>query len=152
MSPKTWGPPIWTLFHTLAEKIKEDKFNSVGPQVFRFITSICNNLPCPECTSHAKSFLSKVDARRVNSKKALQDLLFIFHNIVNKRKNKHLFKYIDFLTVYKSKNVVATFNEFTKVYKTDGNMKLMTENFHRKFLINAFKKWFILNLDNFDRS
>lgn len=150
MSPKNWGPPIWTFFHTLAEKINEDKFETVGPELFRYIASICNNLPCPECTSHAKYFLSKVDPRRVNSKKALKDLLFVFHNIVSKRKNKPLFRYVEFLEAYKDKNLIVTFNNFLKAYSTDGNMKLMTENFHRKrFLIN-FKKWFAANITNFD--
>ena len=29
-----WGPPIWTLFHTLAAKIREDKFNEIGHELF----------------------------------------------------------------------------------------------------------------------
>ena len=151
MSPKNWGPPIWTFLHTLAEKINEDKFQTVGPELFRFIISICNNLPCPECTSHAKHFLSKVDQRRINSKKSLQDLLFVFHNIVNKRKEKPLFRYVEFLEAYKNKNVILTFNDFTREYLTDGNMKLMTDNLHRKIFLNNFKKWFTTNLINFNR-
>ena len=152
MSPKNWGPPIWTFFHTLAEKINEDKFQTVGPELFRFISSICNNLPCPECTIHAKYFLSKVDPRRVNSKKSLQDLLFVFHNVVNKRNKKPMFRYVEFVGAYKNKNVVDTFNDFLTAYSTDGNMKLMTENFHRKRFLVGFKKWFALNITNFDLS
>ena len=26
---KTWGPPTWYLFHTLAEKIKDEHFNEM---------------------------------------------------------------------------------------------------------------------------
>ena len=150
MSPKKWGPPIWTFFHMLAEKIKEDRFSSIGPQLFHFIISICNNLPCPECTNHAKMFLSRVDPKKVNNKKTLQDLLFVFHNVVNKRKHKQLFRYVEFLSLYKDKNIIDAFNDFVKAYATDGNMKLMTDNFHRKFLINSLKKWFIQNIANFD--
>ena len=33
-----WGPPIWNLFHTLAEKRHEDKFEILGS---------CKELPMP---------------------------------------------------------------------------------------------------------
>ena len=150
MSPKNWGPPIWTLFHTLADKVKEDKFDVIGKQIFHFIRMICYNLPCPECTQHATNFLRKVDVNKINSKKALQDLLYVFHNVVNKRKNKVLLKYSDFDDTYKDKRVIPAFNAFITAYSTDGNMKLMTDNFHRKRLVADFKRWLILNIMNFD--
>ena len=35
MSPPTeWGPPVWTLFHTFAEKINPNKFSELAPQFF----------------------------------------------------------------------------------------------------------------------
>ena len=40
MSTKKWGPPVWTLLHTLAEKINPDKFAELGPQLFVFIKRI----------------------------------------------------------------------------------------------------------------
>ena len=43
MSPEGWGPPTWTLFHTLAEKIHEDTFPILGPQLFYHIKNICRN-------------------------------------------------------------------------------------------------------------
>ena len=52
-----WGPPIWTLFHTLAAKIHEDKFNEIGGQLIMFIRKISRYLPCPDCSQHATNFL-----------------------------------------------------------------------------------------------
>ena len=57
MSPSQWGPPTWVFIHTLAEKIKEDHFNAIGKPVIYNILQICNNLPCPECSDHAKQLI-----------------------------------------------------------------------------------------------
>ena len=37
MSPSSWGPPIWNFLHTLAAKIKEDKYTETAAQLFFFI-------------------------------------------------------------------------------------------------------------------
>ena len=86
MSPSTWGPPTWLFMHTLAEKIKDTSFLTVGPQLINVLIQICNNLPCPECATHAKSFWSKVKVSNIKSKLDLCNLLYVFHNMVNKRK------------------------------------------------------------------
>ena len=54
MSPTTWGPPVWRFFHTLAEKMNEDKFQELGPQLFNLIRKICRVLPCPDCSMPKK--------------------------------------------------------------------------------------------------
>ena len=77
MSPSQWGPPTWIFFHTLAEKIKDDQYNVIGKQVIYYIIQICNNLPCPECSVHAKQFWSKVNVDKVNTKTDLINLCFI---------------------------------------------------------------------------
>ena len=149
MSPQHWGPPIWNLFHTIVEKIKEDKYSLIYIQVFSFISQICNNLPCPDCTMHAKQVLSKINPNHLQNKIDFKNFLYVFHNAVNKRTNKPLFKYED-LEIYKSKNVVYEFNVFTKKYTSNGNMKLLADNFHRKRIIISFKKWIIENIQNID--
>ena len=60
MSTKKWGPPVWTLLHTLAEKINPDKFAEIGPQLFVIIKRICGALPCPDCAQHASQFLARI--------------------------------------------------------------------------------------------
>ena len=42
---KVWGPCTWFLFHTLAEKIKEEEFTDAKHKLLSFIANICNNLP-----------------------------------------------------------------------------------------------------------
>jgi hypothetical protein len=149
MSPNIWGPPIWMLFHSLAEKIKEEKFSEVGPQLFSMIKRVCSSLPCPECSQHATQFLSRVNFSLINTKIDFKNLLYIFHNVVNKRKYKPLFNVLH-LSKYSTTNLIVAFNNFVNVYHTRGNMKLLAESFQRKLVVKDFRSWFMNNFQNFN--
>lgn len=145
MSPSDWGPPTWVFMHTLAEKVKEESFPVIGPQLIGILIQICANLPCPECATHAKVFWSNVKTHNIATKQDLINLLFVFHNSVNKRKKQALFRH-ESLQYYKSKSVIDTFNQFVKNFNTRGNMKLLTEAFHRTRFIGSLKVWLMNNI------
>ena len=85
MKKQVWGNAIWYLFHTIAYKLKPE-FSSEVPIIFNHIKSICNNLPCPTCQSHATMVLSHVNVPLIiSSNENLINFLHEFHNIVNKR-------------------------------------------------------------------
>jgi hypothetical protein len=142
--PEIWGPPIWTFFHTIAEKVNEVEFPKIKIVLFSYIKRICSFLPCPECSAHAYQFLARVNINSIKTKNEFKNMIYIFHNAVNKRKKKHLFNYAD-INKYKQYNVGATFNEFIKVYHTKGNMNLIAESFQRNLLIKDLKNWLINN-------
>jgi len=149
MSPSNWGPPTWDLIHTLVEKIKEDKFLTMYLQIYHNIVMICNNLPCPECAMHATQFLSKVNPNNLKNKSDLINLMYVFHNVVNKRKGNPLYKYEE-MQIYKSKNLINCFNRFSDNFTSGGNVRLLADNFHRKQLISSIRKWIMQNIQNFD--
>jgi len=148
MSPSQWGPPTWIFIHTLAAKIKEEQFPAIGQQVISHIIQICMFLPCPECSVHAKQFWSNVNTKNIQTKQDLVNLLFVFHNSVNKRRNVKPFKYVD-LQYYNTLNLIETFNNFARNFNTNGNMKLLTESFHRNRLLQILRSWLMGNLSNF---
>ena len=148
MSPEGWGPPTWTLFHTLAEKINPDNFNQLFPSLITFIRRICSALPCPDCSEHASRFLAQINYSTIKNKDDLKGMLYIFHNSVNKRKNKGLYQFSN-LATYANGNTINAFNNFVAVYQTRGNMKLLAESFQRKLIIADFKKWLIANIRYF---
>ena len=147
MSPTLWGPNIWSFIHTLVEKIKEDQFNHIGYQTFNIIKQICKNLPCPECSSHATIFLSKINFKFIKTKNDLKSLMYIFHNMVNKNKKKELFNVVN-LNIYKNKNLINSYNNFVSVYHTKGNTKLMADSFARDITLKQVKL-FLLNNSKF---
>jgi hypothetical protein len=146
MSPSNWGPPIWTFFHTLAEKINEETFQSVFPILFNYIRRICTVLPCPECSQHATRFLAKVNPAGVRDKNDFRNIMCIFHNAVNRRKNKPLFDSNNLTATYGFNNVIATYNNFAASFHTKGNMNLLAETFQRQLLMSEFRKWFLTNI------
>jgi len=146
--PSIWGPPIWTLFHTLIEKIKEENFKNIYMELFNHIKRICSYLPCPDCSQHATLFLSKVKYEHISNKNDFKNMLYVFHNKVNIRKQKKLLPYSE-LNKYKNYNILAVYNKFVTVYNTKGNMKMLTESFQRQFVIKSFKEWLIKNISNF---
>jgi hypothetical protein len=135
--------------HTLAEKLKDSSFPIIGSQLIFILIQISNNLPCPECTVHAKQFWSKVKTANIATKTDLINLLFVFHNMVNKRKHLLSFKYIS-LQYYQSKNVVDTYNLFSRNFNTHGNMNLINESFHRNMMMTSLKSWLMNNLTHFN--
>lgn len=149
MSPSQWGPPTWIFMHTLVAKIKDEQFAVIGQQVVSHIIQICMFLPCPECSVHAKQFWANVNTKNIKTKQDLINLLFVFHNSVNKRRNVRPFKYID-LQYYDTQKLIETFNNFARNFNTNGNMKLLTESFHRGRLIQSLKAWLMSNLTNFN--
>ena len=149
MSPINWGPPLWILFHGIVCKIKEDKFYFMGLQFFNIIKQICSNLPCPDCSQHATSFLSNVNFSHIKTKSDFIMLLYAFHNSVNKRKGKQLYN-VSQLDSYNNVNLVIACRNFSTVYKTRGNMKLLADNFQRQIIVKNLKNWLISNYQNFN--
>jgi len=149
MSPNQWGPPTWIFIHTLAHKIKEDSFSIISQQLIQQIQQICYNLPCPECCQHAHQFWSKVKCSNIVTKNDLTNLLFVFHNTVNKRKAYKPFRY-DSLAIYKNSQLIESYNRFVKVFNTKGNMSLLIESFHRKMMLAQLRKWLMTNLHHFN--
>jgi hypothetical protein len=149
MSPSIWGPPIWLFFHTIVEKLKDDKFDATSGELFMYIKKICTVLPCPDCSNHATNFFKKINFAGVRNKNDLKNVFYIFHNSVNKRKGKEMFK-PDILSRYANENLINNYNNFVSVYKTKGNMKLLADSFQRQIILTEFKRWIIANISNFN--
>lgn len=148
MTTNNWGPHIWKLFHVLAVKMKEESFQIIGKDLYFYIRRICSNLPCPDCSRHATFFLNKINPLLIRSKQELIVTLFIFHNSVNKRKDKPIAPEA-ILLQYKNENIFDVYNNFIKVFNTNRNSKLLADNLHRKFIIKEFKSWFLNNINHF---
>ena len=143
-SPEVWGPATWTLFHVLAEKVNENIYPRIAGQLFYIIKRICSALPCPECAQDATQFLAKVQVQDLKTKNDLKNLIYVFHNYVNVKKRKPLFKYVN-LEVYKRYNIVSVFNRFISFYHTKGNMQLLAESFQRQLIVRTVREWFSRN-------
>ena len=139
--PEIWGPAVWRLFHTLAEKLHPDAYNKVGPSLFGMIVQICKVLPCPDCSRDASRFLANIKIKDYKTKDEFKNMLYLFHNWVNAKKRKPLYNYAN-MDKYVNINMSFVINDFIAKYNTKGNMKLLSESFQRSFVIRSLLKWF----------
>jgi hypothetical protein len=146
--PEVWGPAIWTLFHTLIEKMNTDAYPYIIYSTFGIITRICKFLPCPECSRDASNFLAKINLKEYKTKNEFKNMLYLFHNWVNAKKRKPLFNYAN-MNKYANLHLPFVINNFIANYNTKGNMKLLTESFQRNFIVKDFISWFKNNAQAF---
>jgi len=107
-----------------------------------FIKKICNNLPCPDCQSHASKFITSLDINQVTDKEKLKIYLLNFHNAVNTRLKKPLFSLDQLNMKYKNANTIAILNNFIKVWQhRNSNVRLLVNSFHKDLLMKDFISW-----------
>lgn len=146
-----WGEPTWFLFHTLAEKVKEENFAQIRSELFDVIKTICMNLPCPDCAGHATKYMKGVDFSTIKTKQDLKDMLFSFHNTVNKRKGYEQFAYEELGAKYSAavtKNII--YNFMTYFQDKHFSIRMIADDFHRGRLVSKLKIWFNDNIKYFE--
>jgi hypothetical protein len=149
MSPiERWGPATWTLFHVLAEKVSADAYPTLRGALFSWVYRICSGLPCPDCAAHAKEFLSKLDPQKLLTKDDFRNTLYIFHNVVNRRKGKPVFP-VAGLARYQYMPIAQICNTFAQTYHTKGNMSMLSESFYRQILLDQFRPWMMMHIKHF---
>ena len=146
--PEVWGPAVWTLFHTLAEKMNDDAYPFISHSLFNMIVRICKFLPCPECSIDASNFLAKINISNIKTKTEFKNTFYVFHNWVNAKKRKPIFNYSN-ISIYGRYNLIKIVNNFIANYQTKGNMKLLNESFQRKLIVTDFKNWFTRSIRAF---
>jgi hypothetical protein len=115
--PEVWGPAVWTLFHTLIEKMNPDAYPYVINSMFGMIVRICKFLPCPDCSNDASNFLAKIKLDNYKTKSEFKNMIYLFHNWVNAKKRKPLFNYAH-LAKYSNLNLISVINNFISKYNT----------------------------------
>ena len=146
-----WGPPYWFLFHTLAEKVNESKFAMLRVELLNLIFLICQNLPCPDCTNHAKQYLNSINFKGIQTKQKLKETLFVFHNSVNARKGNPIFSQAELDSKYEKANLHAIWRNFIMEFsRKQKNMRMLSNDFHRENITKVLQTWFASNASHFN--
>jgi len=145
-----WGPAVWFFLHTVSVKIKDEHFQSLRTDLLSHIYSICINLPCPECSNHAKAYLDNINFNTIQTKNDLKKMLWAFHNSVNQRKG---YPFFAFEQVDETFSKAITNNIFINfiAHFSDRNrsLKLLPTDLHRSRLCNTLKIWLNTNINAF---
>lgn len=146
-----WGQPIWFLFHTLAEKIKDEEFDSLRVEFLNIIYTICANLPCPDCANHATQYMNGINYQTIQTKQQLIDILYTFHNSVNQRKMFPIFPYSELREKYSKANTLKIIQNFMVHFQDKHySIRMIANDFHRNILVNRLITWFNANISKFN--
>lgn len=147
-----WGEPIWYLFHTISVKVKESEFQRIRVDLLNHIYAICTNLPCPECSNHAKTYLDGINFNSIQSPTDLKIMLHAFHNNVNRRKGYPYFPYEEVDEKY-SKAITTNIIRVAMLAFSDRvrSKKLLATDLFRARLTQSLKVWFNENINCFDQ-
>lgn len=137
----TWGKITWTFFHTLAEKVDEDKFLEVKKNLIDIIFGICKNLPCPICANSATSILKQAYLNNIKTKQHFIEFLRQFHNIVNIKLSKPQFSRENLQNLYSKNNMNIVSDRFINIFKSKiFNINLITHSMHKDIYIKELIK------------
>ena len=71
---KEWGPHIWDFLHTFCERIDEKQLIMNKNSIYEFLMRILCNLPCPECSFHARQYFLKFNFNNLKNKNQLIEI------------------------------------------------------------------------------
>ena len=125
--------------------------NSAEQYLYNMIMTICINLPCPICATHAKDYLSKRRFSSIQSKEELKEFFFQFHNYVNSRKNYEILQRSELDQLYMNANTPAVIQLFLKSYNQKSkNIRLLADDLNRKYIVESASNFFQKYLSYFD--
>jgi len=149
VSINIWGPSCWTFFHTIIAKIKPEDFTKVRDGLLHNLRIISQNLPCPYCSMHAKSFFQRQKNLSFNTKEEMANFFWFFHNHVNALKKKTQFPESD-LSIYHNKNLRDVYSQFINHYTSkDNGLKMLSETMYRKNVAKGVHQWMRINNKSF---
>ena len=149
MSNKEWGKACWYVFHTLAYRLLPRKEYLVN-QLLTHIKNVACNLPCPDCSQHARRMFDTVKPGSVNNRETLIEMLYQMHNRVNLRIKKKAFTRAEHDELYLKANIVMIVKYFQNVMTRQlGQEKAMIYTMARRNAVNALVKFYFDNRESF---
>ena len=145
MSNKEWGKACWYVFHTLAFRLLPKNEHLIG-ELLMHIRNVACNLPCPDCSQHARQMFDSLKRGAVNNRETLIDMLFQMHNKVNLRTHKPIFTRSEHDELYLKANINMIIKYFqTVMTKQLGQEKAMIYTMARRNAVNALVKFYANN-------
>lgn len=112
---KNWGNTTWAFLHTFAEKMNPHFYEANVNNILNLVRRICVNLPCPECSDHARSFFNNIYIDSIAKHGQFKAMLWGFHNSVNSRLGK-VVESTQIMNKYQKYNMTEALLDFKRYY------------------------------------
>lgn len=85
--PSLWGSAAWRMLHCISLTYPEKPSSRDKEDMWRFLTSMGDVLPCRLCRTNYSSYIQK-NPFRLDNREELVDWMIDLHNSVNRRLKK----------------------------------------------------------------
>lgn len=103
------------------------------------------------CANHATQYMNAINFNTIQTKKDLIDLLWNFHNEVNKRKNFAVFPYEELGAKYSRANLINIIQVFMVHFKDKhASLRMIADDMYRQQISAKMQDWFRKNIQNFN--
>ena len=114
-----WGPPLWTVLHSIAEKVGSSQFSQYAEDerraLIKMVRYLENVIPCPSCREHYEVYLAEHPIEKQLKELTHSELrdyikkwFWELHNWVNESLKRPLYHYMDLTPAYSRTNIRAT--------------------------------------------
>jgi hypothetical protein len=114
-----WGPPLWTVLHSIAEKVGSSQFSQYAEDerraLIKMVRYLENVIPCPSCREHYEVYLEENPIEKQLKELTHSELrdyikkwFWELHNWVNESLKRPLYDYTDLTPAYSRTNIRAT--------------------------------------------
>tara|TARA_B100001758_G_C18360700_1_gene585541 strand:- start:588 stop:1040 length:453 start_codon:yes stop_codon:yes gene_type:complete len=149
MSKTEWGNATWYIIHTLSYKLKRSENHHVG-SLFKELVHISTNLPCPDCSQHARMYINHAKSVPRN-RNELITFFWGMHNWVNNKLHKPQFSSKDFVAKYDLARTSNVIQYYISIISKNGRYdKAMLSTFNRSIMVTAFIKYINNNIHRFN--
>jgi len=147
MSKNVWGPPTWRLLHCLSVKAKDTMTPPQLNDLKTILERIVSNLPCPLCSTHAKSYFKLNKFNTIITLNQLRYFMFVFHNNVNSRINKPLITYEEHNILYQNMNLEMVIRNMLQIYQNMNTtiVTMMLYSYDRQNILNDLNQYLVKN-------
>lgn len=133
MKPRSWGPFVWYLIHSISYNIDDDEyFTTHKKNYINLMNSLKFIIPCPICRGHYSKHFNKSKISDCNTKDEFIEWTVKIHNLTNKKLKKKEYKLENFNNNYKDINK-------KKILKA---LDILAMNFQFKYPVNKYKMFF----------
>lgn len=118
-SNKDWGPFLWTILHTFAEKLGRQSIEIMASdealEIVLILRGVEHIMPCEKCRLHYHEYLKKNPIDEFSKRRgeilrqAVRQWLWRLHEAINERNGAPSFPIEDLSTKYQSSSIAEPF-------------------------------------------
>ena len=117
-----WGPCGWNFIHAMSFAYSISPSFSERTQMFTFLHSFAQVLPCLRCRVHfiklLNTYLPTVSSEHLETRESLVRFLVDAHNMVNKRIAKKTMEFEQVMSLYGNPDMKKQIPQLNPIYKT----------------------------------